>query len=141
MITKQNKKIKNGKEKLKNSVLETKERHKIIPYSLKKIKINPNLPNSKLKPLINSLSPSAKSKGARFISATQQIHHKGKIKIVTDNVSKKTMSSKFNLEMNNKGLNKITTSVISYLTLCLLARNLPTIPNLEEEKQPEKTIK
>jgi len=40
----------------------------IKPYSVKKIKINPKLLYSTLKPETNSLSLSEKSKGIRFIS-------------------------------------------------------------------------
>lgn len=40
----------------------------IMPYSLKNKNTNINLPISTLKPLISSLSPSNRSKGARFVS-------------------------------------------------------------------------
>jgi len=49
---------------------------KIIPYSLKNKKTNDSLPISILKPLISSLSPSNKSKGARFVSIKDIIIHK-----------------------------------------------------------------
>ena len=55
-----------------------------IPYSPKKIKMKPPLEYSMLKPLMSSLSPSAKSNGARFDSATAQIHHATSNKIVGD---------------------------------------------------------
>lgn len=45
---------------------------KMAPYSPKKRRVNPPAPYSILKPLISSLSPSAKSKGARLDSATIQ---------------------------------------------------------------------
>lgn len=41
-----------------------------MEYSVKKIKVNFNPPNSVLNPLTNSDSPSLKSKGARFSSQT-----------------------------------------------------------------------
>lgn len=44
---------------------------KIFAYSARKIKANPALPYSILNPDTSSDSPSAKSKGARFVSATQ----------------------------------------------------------------------
>lgn len=47
---------------------------KIEPYSARNKRTNLPLPYSTLKPLTNSLSPSAKSKGARFVSATRQIN-------------------------------------------------------------------
>ena len=49
----------------------------IFPYSDKKIIANPPLLYSVLKPDTNSDSPSAKSKGARLVSATSKhIQHK-----------------------------------------------------------------
>jgi hypothetical protein len=49
----------------------------IIPYSLKNKKTNDNLPISILNPLINSLSPSNKSNGARFVSIKDKSTHRG----------------------------------------------------------------
>jgi len=46
-----------------------------IPYSLKNNKTKIDLPISKLKPLISSLSPSKRSKGARFLSIKEIISH------------------------------------------------------------------
>ena len=57
--------------------------NKILEYSAKKIKANPPLLYSILNPETNSLSPSAKSKGVRFVSANlEDIQHilKGNIK-------------------------------------------------------------
>jgi hypothetical protein len=51
-----------------------KEKKIIIEYSLKKYKTNPDLPYSILNPEINSLSPSEKSKGARFVSEINLIN-------------------------------------------------------------------
>ena len=45
----------------------------ILAYSAIKIKANPTLPYSILKPDTNSDSPSAKSKGVRLVSAMQEI--------------------------------------------------------------------
>ena len=57
----------------------------IFPYSDRKIIANPPLLYSVLNPETNSDSPSAKSKGARFVSATnkhiQQTNHIGFIKV------------------------------------------------------------
>lgn len=56
----------------------------ILAYSAIKIKANPNLPYSILKPETNSDSPSAKSNGVRLVSArqdTSQIPAIGKNKI------------------------------------------------------------
>lgn len=46
----------------------------ILAYSAIKIKANPTLPYSILKPDTNSDSPSAKSNGVRFVSATHEIN-------------------------------------------------------------------
>ena len=57
-----------------------KEKAKIIPYSPKKRSTNPTLPISMLNPLISSLSPSAKSKGARLVSDKINKNHTRKLK-------------------------------------------------------------
>jgi len=46
----------------------------ILAYSAIKIKANPTLPYSILNPDTNSDSPSAKSNGVRFVSATHEIN-------------------------------------------------------------------
>ena len=57
----------------------------IFPYSDIKSRAKTPLPNSTLYPETNSDSPSAKSKGARFVSAntikTKTIQSKGEMKI------------------------------------------------------------
>lgn len=59
--------------------------NKILPYSAINNKANSPLPYSMLNPETNSDSPSAKSNGARFVSAKQVTSHiintTGKIKI------------------------------------------------------------
>ena len=45
----------------------------ILAYSAMKIRANPTLPYSMLNPDTSSDSPSAKSKGVRFVSAKQEI--------------------------------------------------------------------
>ena len=47
----------------------------ILAYSAIKIRANPSLPYSTLKPETSSDSPSAKSNGVRFVSAMQEINH------------------------------------------------------------------
>jgi len=51
----------------------------MLAYSARKIKANFNPPYSTLKPETNSDSPSAKSKGARFVSTTHTTKNKTKI--------------------------------------------------------------
>jgi hypothetical protein len=62
----------------KNRELVIREKIKTIPYSLKKIKTKIEELNSVLNPEINSLSPSAKSKGARFTSEIIERTQNGK---------------------------------------------------------------
>lgn len=55
-----------------NNVANTKLKKKMLAYSAIKINANPNLPYSTLNPDTSSDSPSAKSKGVRLVSATQE---------------------------------------------------------------------
>lgn len=48
----------------------------IIEYSAMKIKVNPMAPYSMLNPETSSDSPSEKSKGVRFVSATHETSHR-----------------------------------------------------------------
>ena len=61
----------------KKNQLEIKESAKIAAYSPRNKRAKSELENSTLKPLTNSLSPSAKSKGARFVSASKASAHIG----------------------------------------------------------------
>lgn len=77
-----------NKLKLKNKQ-ENKQLKKIKhPYSLKNNKTKATLEYSTLKPLTNSLSPSAKSNGARFNSA--------------NNINKKKINKKINLKLKKE---------------------------------------
>jgi len=67
----------------KNKIAEKSLIIRILAYSARKIRAKPAEPYSILKPETNSDSPSAKSKGARLVSATQvtnQIKDTGSIK-------------------------------------------------------------
>jgi len=48
---------------------------RMLAYSARKMRANPAEPYSMLKPETSSDSPSAKSKGARLVSATQVTNH------------------------------------------------------------------
>jgi hypothetical protein len=86
-------KIQKEKKKATNPTKElSKKRHEevrlrasIIPYSDKKINTKPTAEYSTLNPLISSLSPSAKSKGARLHSHTHLTHHRPAIRNDTEN--------------------------------------------------------
>jgi hypothetical protein len=51
-------------------------KNRMNPYSLRKSNTNPILLYSTLKPLTSSLSPSAKSKGARFSSLSTRMRYR-----------------------------------------------------------------
>merc|ERR1712059_29831 len=94
---------KNKQEKEKNIKTNKHLKNKILAYSAIKIIANPNLPYSILKPETNSDSPSAKSKGVRLVSATQEINN-----IIATG-------------KNNKNIN-IIPNLTSYETVCAIAR-------------------
>lgn len=61
--------------------------NRILPYSAIKRKANKALPYSILNPETNSDSPSARSKGARLVSAKQIVIHIGTIiKIIGEKI-------------------------------------------------------
>lgn len=91
--------ITKGKGKIKKDPI--KENTKIIPYSPKKRSTNPTLPISMLNPLISSLSPSAKSKGARLVSDKIKRNHTRKLK------KQKNLNTEIlNVFLNNKSLKR-----------------------------------
>jgi len=99
----------------KKRITDKKLKNSIIPYSPKKKNANWSDEYSVLKPETNSLSPSAKSKGARFNSAIHfiiQIRNKGKTKIPT---LKPLLKNKFKFKENLKqqGNNIIKIKLIS----------------------------
>lgn len=74
----------------KNKIAEKRLITRMLAYSARKISVNPTAPYSILNPETSSDSPSAKSKGARFVSATQvtnQIKETGSIKRLNQIVS------------------------------------------------------
>ena len=87
-----------------------KEKAKIIPYSPKKRSTNPTLPISILNPLISSLSPSAKSKGARLVSDKINKNHIKKLK-----KQKNLKTEILNVLLKIKSLKRKMDKQISYL--------------------------
>jgi len=67
----------------KNRIEVRRLMNKILPYSAIKRKANRAPPYSMLKPETSSDSPSARSKGARLVSARQVINQKTKITGIT----------------------------------------------------------
>lgn len=128
----------------KNNTAENKLITKILAYSAKKIKANPALPYSILNPETNSDSPSAKSKGARLVSATQVANHikaTGNIKNPNQTVSCNSFNSKkLKVATKNKGNNKIKAILTSYEIVWAIARNLPNKAYLELEAHPARSV-
>lgn len=62
-----------------NTRLNKADMKKILPYSAMNNSANPTLPYSILNPETNSDSPSAKSNGVRFVSASEMITHSPRI--------------------------------------------------------------
>jgi len=86
-------------ENFKNKNLKTTLKKIRIPYSLKNKRTKEILENSVLKPLTNSLSPSARSNGARFNS---QIIDTVKIMIIKKRSKKNIISNIYLLILNRK---------------------------------------
>jgi len=95
---------------IKNQNLVTVDKKIILPYSDKKIIANPPLLYSVLNPDTNSDSPSAKSKGARLVSAIIVLNQKTKKKQVS--IKKNCilyffyLKNKTNLKINNRQLRR-----------------------------------
>jgi hypothetical protein len=112
---------------------------KIIPYSLKKIKTNNKPPISTLNPLISSLSPSNKSKGARLVSIKETRVHKT---IQNNKISIRSMDS-IDIEKDliiDKTIMKTIIKATSKDKLCNIPRKLPNLENLLVLLHPVKII-
>jgi len=103
-----------------------------IPYSLRKIKTKREELYSVLNPEISSLSPSAKSKGARLTSDSTDKNQNGK----TNNINN-SLVSQIKLLNPKTSLNRIKEKIISYLTLWAEARKPPKYLNFELEITPD----
>lgn len=111
--------------------------NKILPYSAINRKANLDPPYSILNPETNSLSPSAKSKGARLVSAKIQNTHKH------NKAGRRAKIQKTELASLNLSRNKIITSnaraiTTSYEIVWAEARTLPSKAYLELLAQPER---
>eukprot|EP00745_Piridium_sociabile_P033571 TRINITY_DN57636_c0_g1_i4.p1 TRINITY_DN57636_c0_g1~~TRINITY_DN57636_c0_g1_i4.p1 ORF type:complete len:121 (-),score=5.14 TRINITY_DN57636_c0_g1_i4:415-777(-) len=102
----------------KNSKAEKRLITKIFAYSAKKIKAKPAAPYSILKPETNSDSPSAKSKGARFVSATQVTNHMKETGIIKKasqiNSCDSLISINLKLPTKNNGKRRTNAILTSY---------------------------
>lgn len=102
----------------KNSTAVSSLINRILAYSAIKIRANPPLPYSILNPDTSSDSPSAKSKGARLVSA---IHDTSQTKAIGD--SKKTnhtnslnllISTRLNVSLVKRENRRIRANLTSY---------------------------
>jgi hypothetical protein len=109
----------------------------IIPYSLRNRKTKVKLLISILNPLINSLSPSSKSNGARFVSIRERINQR-----INQIITISTSILMFLLKEKDLKKVKITRKVKIKATskdkLCKIPRNLPSLENLLALLQPVK---
>lgn len=107
----------------------------IIPYSLRNKNTKVNLLISILNPLINSLSPSNKSNGARLVSMRERINQRTN---QTTRIS--TSRPRFLLKEKELKKDKITRKVRIKATskdrLCKMPRSLPNLENLLALLQP-----
>jgi len=126
----------NIRENLKNNNLNNKLNKIKIPYSLKNKSTNATLENSVLKPLTNSLSPSDKSKGARFNSQIIDNVKGTKIK----NRSFRNRGLNVNLFISKRKHKKKKAKEISYEIDWALARKDPIIPYFDFLKIPARRI-
>ena len=100
----------------KNKTLQNIDIHKILAYSAIKIRANFKPPYSTLKPDTSSDSPSARSKGARFVSTTQQTKKIKKIGSKNDNQKEDCLFQTFStlklktIKTNINSTNEITIS-------------------------------
>lgn len=114
----------------------------IIPYSAIKISAKVPAPYSVLNPDTNSDSPSAKSKGVRFVSATAEINRriiKGAIKIKLINFFsvaplKENLLLKINIE------NRSNAKLISYEMVWAILRIAPKYAYWEKDLHPSRKI-
>ena len=111
---------------------------KILVYSAIKIKANAPLLYSVLNPETSSDSPSAKSNGLRFVSASVVIYH---IKADIGNMRKTICGFaenkiKENVIIKNNTANKINVILTSYEIVCAILRRAPNREYLELALQP-----
>lgn len=116
-----------------------------MPYSVKNKKVNFNPPNSILNPDTNSDSPSAKSKGERFISARITIAHAGSVKAILIiklqeySCIKAVFSKLYIIHIENTQIN-INKNPTSYEIVWATMRYAPSRAYLELEAHPEPRI-
>lgn len=116
---------------------EKEDKTSIIPYSLKNKKTNTKLPISILNPLINSLSPSKRSNGARLVSIKLRT---SQTPLQQKSSSVLSASSIFSIKVLPalKRTKNTKISATSKESLCSIPRKLPSLENPLVLLQPVK---
>lgn len=117
--------------------------NKILPYSAMNSNANFPPPYSILNPDTNSDSPSARSNGARFVSAKHLINHiisNGNMITKNQRVCVNFMSFKLNDKASINTLIRIKAILISYEIVCAIARIAPIKEYFEFEAHPDSRI-
>lgn len=107
----------------------------IIPYSLRNRNTKVRLLISILNPLINSLSPSSKSKGARFVSMRERINQRINQRII-NSTSKAVLLLKEKALKKERAIMKTKIRATSKDKLCKIPRSLPNLEKLLALLQP-----
>ena len=114
----------------------------ILAYSAINNRANPPAPYSILNPETSSDSPSAKSKGVRLVSATQEIiqttNRGAKISNLLTSVNSSNHPFSLNLELRIRNLKIIKAKLISYEIVWATPRIAPTVPYFLLEVHPDK---
>jgi len=109
----------------------------IIPYSLKNRNTKVRLLISILNPLINSLSPSSKSNGARFVSIRERINQRIN-QITINSLSNRVFPLKEKDPKKDNTTKKTKIKATSKERLCKIPRNLPSLEKPLALLQPVK---
>lgn len=116
---------------------------RILPYSAINRNANSPPPYSILNPETSSDSPSAKSKGARFVSARDLINHIVAIgQIIKTNhiVWQELISERLNVSLIIRMVNKIKAILTSYEIVCAIARVAPRREYFELDAHPDSSV-
>lgn len=116
---------------------------KILVYSAMKISANSPLLYSTLKPETSSDSPSAKSKGVRFVSARFVINHRiniGSIINITQDRCEKAILVRSSEARIRRAHNRINVILTSYEIVCATPRSAPRSAYLEFEHHPAMNV-
>lgn len=128
----------------RNRVAERVFIRRMLAYSARKNRAKGPPAYSTLKPETSSDSPSVRSKGARFVSASVEIYHiaaRGQAGIISQILSCAVLKvERVNPPVRTMALSKIKPRLTSYETVWATARSAPIRAYFEFEAQPEPRI-